>query len=257
MHAAPEVLSHHRPTVVLLHAFPLDLRQFEPQLNALKDEYNVFGLDLPGFGGSPFDSHLTIERMAAHVQSTLTTLQTGPVVLGGVSLGGYVALGFTRQHPQALSGLILADTRAEPDSDEARAKREENIQFVEEQGSAALVEKMLPSLLGESTRRERPDVVEMVRQIGSEQTVEALIAGLAALRDRPDATGNLAHIPVPTLVVRGEEDAVTPLEAMRAMADALPHGEFVAIPRAGHLSNLEAPDEFNFVVREFLGGLNL
>lgn len=238
-------------TLVFLHAFPLDARQFAPQLDAFRD-LNAFALDLPGFGGSPLDSHFTVERAASHVASTLDELQVSRAILCGVSLGGYVALALARLRPTLLQALILADTRADADSPEARQKRDENSALIERDGTETFIEKSLANLLGDTTRRERSEVVAQVREIGMSQSQNAIIAALGALRDRPDATPHLAQISVPTLVLRGEEDAVTPLQAMQDMADAIPGARFQAIPNAGHLSNIENPGAFNDAVAAFV-----
>ena len=170
-------------------------------------------------------------------------------------MGGYAALAFARKYPDRLRGLVLADTKAEADTAEAKAGRDKMIALVRENTAAAVVEQMLPKLLGEFTRANRPDVVAEVRRIGSAQSVDGVAAALAALRDRPDATPTLPNIRVPTLVVVGAEDTLTPPDGAKKMADAIPDAKLVVIPTAGHLSNLECPAEFTTAVRMFLASL--
>jgi 3-oxoadipate enol-lactonase len=244
------------PPVVLLHAFPLCREMWSAQ-RGLADRFRVITPDLFGFGGSPVPAAgWTMESMADALAEFLPGIGIGgSVVLGGLSMGGYVALAFARRHPDRLRGLVLADTRAEADTTEARANRDRMIAFARENTAEAVVEQMLPKLLGEFTRTNRPDVVAEVGRIGSAQSVDGVAAALAALRDRPDATPALSSIRVPTLVIVGAEDALTPPDVARKLADAIPGAKLEVIPTAGHLSNLECPAEFTTVVRMFLASL--
>ncbi len=144
--------------VVLLHAFPLARAMWHPQVEALRGRYRVLAPDLRGFGGSsPFTAAPSVETMADDVAALLDVLKVAePVVLGGLSMGGYVALAFARRHPGRLRGLILADTRAEADSAEARANRDKTIAFARGHSAADVIEQMLPKLLGDRTRAEKP-----------------------------------------------------------------------------------------------------
>jgi 3-oxoadipate enol-lactonase len=245
-----------RRPVVLLHAFPLCREMWAAQ-RGLADRFRVVTPDLFGFGNSPVPAGgWTVDSMADALAGFLPGIGIEePVVLGGLSMGGYVALAFARKYPNRLRGLILADTKAEADTAEAKANRDKMIAFARQNTAAAVVEQMLPKLLGEFTRANRPPVVAEVRRIGSAQSVDGVTAALAALRDRPDATPGLAAIRVPTLVVVGAEDVLTPPDGARAMAAAIPGAAFEVIPTAGHLSSLECPAEFTTAVRMFLASL--
>lgn len=242
------------PTLVLLHAFPLDREMWRPQLAALAGTARVLAVDLPGFGRSPLPANpWTIDSAADQVAALLDALgQTGRVVVGGLSMGGYVAMAFARKYPDRLAGLILADTRAEPDDDAAKGNRGKMIELAKTQGAAAVADVMLPKLLAESTREKRPDVASLVRTLAAKQKPEAVAAALAALRDRPDAGPGLDTVSAPTLVIVGEHDAVTPPALAAGMAGRVYGSEQVTIPRAGHLSNLENPEAFNAAVARFL-----
>ena len=244
------------PPVVLLHAFPLCREMWAPQ-RTLADRFRVVTPDLFGFGGSPVPAAgWTTDSMADALAALLTGIGiTDPVVLGGLSMGGYVALAFARKYPDRLRGLVLADTKAEADNAWAKAGRDKMIAFARESTAAAVAEEMLPKLLGETTRARRPEVVAEVRRIASAQTVDGVAAALAALRDRPDATPALGGIRVPTLVVVGAEDTLTPPDGAKKLADAIPGAKLEVIPTAGHLSNLECPAEFTTAVRMFLASL--
>ena len=242
------------PTLVLLHAFPLDREMWRPQLAALAGTARVLAVDLPGFGKTPLPAEpWSVDSAADAVAGLLDVLGlTGRVVVGGLSMGGYVAMAFARRLADRLAGLILADTRAEPDDDAAKGNREKMIATAKKDGAAAVVEAMLPKLLSDATRTGSPAVVENVRAIGTRQTAEGVAAGLAALRDRPDAGPGLDQLSVPVLVIVGEHDAVTPPTLASAMAGRVYGSEQVTIPNAGHLSNLENPEAFNAAVARFL-----
>ena len=256
--SVPAVLSEGEgPPVVLLHAFPLDRGMWAGQVAALSGRYRVHAIDAFGFGGCELPAGgWGVESMADAVAGWVVSQKIPtPLVVCGLSMGGYVALAFARRHADYVRALVLADTRAEPDSDEARAGRDSAIAAVEAHGSVAQVEAMLPKVLGATTRAERPGVVSEFRRTGLSQDKAAVVAGLIALRDRPDARPGLAAINVPTLVIVGDEDTLTPPSAAEALAAGVRGAKLVVLPGAGHLSNLETPDAFNAAVLDFLDGL--
>lgn len=239
--------------VVLLHAYPLSPEMWQPQAAALAGAARIIAPAAPGFAGSPLDpAGWTVNGYADQLAEWLDRAGVGPVILGGLSMGGYVALAFVRRHPNRLRGLILADTKAEPDTAEAKANRDKSAAFARENGAVAVIDSMLPKMLSERTRQHRPDAVAAVKRIASEQSIEAIVAALKALRDRPDASSGLSAIRVPTLVIVGANDELTPPAAARTMAAAISGSTLVEIPTAGHLSNLEAPAEFNAAVRSLV-----
>lgn len=235
--------------LVFLHAFPLNSQMWRPQ-NEL--DAQIVALDLPNAGDNSKAS-TSIDEMARDVVAQLDARQLSvPIVLCGLSIGGYVALSFARQFPERLRALVLCDARAEPDSDEAKLKRDEMIDFARQHTPREVVEKMIPNLLGQTTRDSKPEVVAEVVRIGAMQQRDGIINTLQALRDRPDARPNLAQINVPTLVLIGEEDAITPRGAVQFLADNIPDARLEVVPQAGHLSNLEAPQAFNAALQIFL-----
>lgn len=236
--------------LVLLHAFPLDRTMWQPQLGPLSGVARVLAVDLPGFGDSTTGKEpFTIDTAADAVCDFLDAVGVSDrVVLGGLSMGGYIALAFARRHPERLAGLILADTRSEPDDAAGKAKRDEMIALARSAGAVGVIDQMLPKILAEKTR---PDVAATVRATASRQSAAAIAAALAALRDRPDATATLGCIAVPTLILVGEHDAITPPTMAQSLAAKIPGSKLVTIPGAGHLSNLENPDAFTAAVREF------
>lgn len=242
------------PSLLLLHAFPFDHTMWEPQIEELSTFAHVIAIDFPGFGQSPLAPHpLSIDSSADTVIDFLDAISIRePVIVGGLSMGGYVAMSLARRHPQRLSGLILADTRAEADNAEAKSKRAEMIALAEAKGITAVMDAMLPRLLSPTTLKSRPEVVENVRRIVLRQSITAIVNALIALRDRPDATPGLSSISVPTLVLVGEEDVLTPPSVADHLAHHIPKAKRVTIPTAGHLSNLENAPAFNHAIREFV-----
>jgi len=242
--------------VVLLHAFPLDSGMWRPQIDHLAPEFRLIAPDFPGFGKSAVSAGLTIDSAADVVAELLDHLGINErVVVGGVSMGGYVSLAFARLYPQRLGALVLADTKADPDDEAARAGRDRLIHLAGEKGVNAVVEQLLPKLLGHTTIARRPQVVEKVRSIAVKQSVDGVVAASKAMRERPDAEPGLAHIAVPSQVIVGEEDVITPPVKARQLVEKIPNARLATIPGAGHLSNLENETAFNSAVREFLYSL--
>lgn len=227
---------------LLVHAFPFDGRMWEAQVAALAPDYRVIVPDLRGFGRSAsLPPARSVEEHADDLADLLDRLKIQRAAVAGLSMGGYVALAFVRRHPRRVRALVLADTRALPDSPEAKANRDLNIELVRSQGVPALVDKLLPSLVAKDAARE---AVEMARAIGASQTADGVTNALGALRDRPDSRALLPTISVPTAVIVGEYDSLSPVAEMKEMADAIPSASFTVISGAGHLANLEIPAAF-------------
>ncbi|HEV3440250.1 MAG TPA: alpha/beta hydrolase [Gemmata sp.] len=240
--------------IVLLHAFPLDRSMWAPQVDPISSAgFRVIALDLPEFGGtSPNKDGFTIDLCADMVASFLEALDISKAVVVGLSMGGYVAMSIARRHPERLAGMILADTRAAPDVPQARASRDKLIAAVQAKGPVAAIDAMLSNLFSEQTRATNPAVIERARQIILRQSTSGIVAGLRALRDRPDAAPELHSVTAPLLVLVGEFDTVTPLLAAARIAGNVRKSDLAHIPGAGHLSNLENPEAFNSAVIAFL-----
>lgn len=244
--------------VVLLHGFPLDHTIWDAQRGTLGSIYRLICPDLRGHGRTAAPEGVyTIDAMADDVIELLDALKIAEkVVLGGLSMGGYVALSIAARYPERLRGLLLIDTRAGGDTPEAARAREELAAQVEASASAEpVVSSMLPKLFAASTRQDRPELVALVGdQMG--RTVPRGIAGaLRGMAVRPDRTAGLAKIAIPTLVMVGAEDTITPPEQARAMSEAIPNSQLVVIPRAGHLAPLENPAAANEALLTFLDAL--
>jgi len=239
--------------LILLHAFPLDSRMFEPQTKALAGLRRFITPDYPGFGRSPrIPAQPDVRYYAEGVRGLLDRLGLERVVLGGVSMGGYVAFECLRLFPQRLSGLVLANTRPEPDSEKMRENRKEMARRVADEGVGVLIELQMGRLLSRNTFEGNEEVVEKVRAMILESNPNGVVAALGAMRERPDSTPLLGKIEVPTLIIGGEEEEISSPEIMGAMAEKIPDSRHVTLSGAGHLSNLEAPEGFNAALKEFL-----
>ena len=227
--------------LLLLHAFPLDARMWEGQIPILEQAgHEVLAPNLPG---AVPDAELG--SWAARVLELLP----GEFVPVGISMGGYLAFELYRQAPKRIPALVLADTRANADSEEGRAARNETVRQLREEGFDAFWDGLVPKLFSSSVP---DDVVARARGIAAEQPRENLVATVEALRDRADSTSTLADIGVPALVTVGAEDALTPPEASKEIVAGLVHGRYAEIPAAGHLMPLERPAEFNEELLVFL-----
>jgi 3-oxoadipate enol-lactonase len=242
--------------VVLLHDFPLDSRMWLPQVEALGG-YQVIVPDLRGFGAArALSGEVTpMDLLADDVARLLEERKLERVVLCGLSMGGYVALAFARRYPERLGGLVLCDTRAGADTEEARAARLAMAERVLADGVGFLPEVMLPRLLGETTRQRRPEVVQQVTETIGAQDSGGIAAAQRGMAERPDSTGVLGRIAVPSLVITGMQDELIRPEESTEMAAAIPDARLVQVPDAGHLVNLEQPDTVNEALLDFLAPL--
>ena len=244
------------PAVVFLHAFPLGQFMWDRQVAALEASHRVVRFDARGFGDTPpGEGPLTMDRIADDAAALMDHLGIERAVVAGCSMGGYAAFSFVRRHGPRLAGLVLQDTRAGADTEEARANRSALASRVLEEGASAAAEAFVPKLVGETTKRDNPDLVSRLRERILATSPGAIAQALSGLGAREDSTATLGHIRVPTLVVVGEEDVLTPPSEAEKMAAAIAGSRAVVIPAAGHLSNLENPSAYEDALRGFLESL--
>jgi 3-oxoadipate enol-lactonase len=236
--------------LLLVHAFPVDARMWEPQVAALGELLPVAAPNLPGFGGSPGarGDVMTMEHAAERCVAALNEASITAAVVCGLSMGGYVALELWRRHPDTILGLVLANTKAGADDDAGRERRRALAERLRSEGNAFLAESP-PPLLAEEAPAER---WATVKAWIAEQPAAVIAAASLGMAERPDSTGDLPGITVPTLVISSSGDALIPPEATRPMAEAIPDASYQEIEGAGHLSSLEAPEEFNRLLQEHL-----
>jgi len=239
--------------LVFLHAFPFNRTMWEPQLTALSSRFRVVTVDLRGHGES--DAPLwryTLDLFADDVSGLLDHLSIQQAVLIGLSMGGYLIFSFYRRYADRVKGLVLADTRAEPDSPEQTAWRIRLAQRVYQEGAGAVAAEMLPKLLAPTSYQTNPALVQKVRAIMVDSRISGIVGDLMAISERSDAVPLLSTITCPTLVLVGEMDALTTPAENKRIADGISGARFQIIPSAGHLSNLEQPEVFSEAVRSFL-----
>jgi 3-oxoadipate enol-lactonase len=244
------------PVVVLLHGFPFDRSMWRAQSERLAGSFRVVAPDLRGHGGtSTTGEPSTMEEMAEDLAALLDELNVPRAVVCGLSMGGYVALAFYRAHPERVRALVLADTRPQADAEEARRTREETARRALGEGMEPIADAMLPKLLSPRTRERAPEVVERLRAMMTGVSPRGAAAALRGMALRRDQTDTLSKIDVSTLVVVGSDDVITPPSDAEAMHQRVGSSRLVVIEGAGHVSNLERPDEFNRALEEFLEGL--
>jgi 3-oxoadipate enol-lactonase len=240
--------------LLLLHGYPLNRKLWRPQLEGLTDTAHVIALDQRGNGESDTpEPPYSVDQLADDAAGLLDELGiTEPAVVAGLSMGGYVALAFYRRHADRTAGLILASTRAGADSEAGKANRDKSAALAKEKGMDAIAESMLPKMLAPETYQGRPGLVAEVRHMMAATPLNGALGDLMAMRDRPDSTELLGGIQKPVLIIHGQEDQLIPPSEAEGMNERLPNARLTLVPRAGHLVNLEQPDEFNAAVRTFL-----
>jgi 3-oxoadipate enol-lactonase len=253
LEAVPRPHERVRGTLVLIHAFPLNARMWEPQLAIADHGWRVIAPHLRAFDGSIDDASVSsIDDYAGDVIDLLDALHVEDAVIGGLSMGGYVAFAVFRLAPRYVRALVLSDTRPQADTPEGVDGRKQMLQLLADKGPSAIADTMLPKLLGESTRAHHADIVERVRTLVLSNSPAAISGAIRALMTRPDSTPLLGSIHCPTLVLVGDEDTLTPPPLSEQLHRDIAGSELAVISGAGHLSSLEQPTVFNEHLARFL-----
>ena len=198
-----------------------------------------------------------MDQYADDIASLMDTARVDRAVIAGLSMGGYIAFAFWRRHRARVRALVLADTRPGADSPEGRQKRADMIAMARERGSSAVADAMMPAMVGQSTRDKNPEVVDAVYQMLASAPTAGIIGALEAMMNRPDSAPTLKTIDVPTLIVVGDEDTLTPPKESEGMHGAIRGSRLEVLAGAGHVSNRERPAAFNHVLSEFLASVTL
>lgn len=245
-------------TLILIHAFPLSADMWLPQLARVPPGWRFIAPDIRGFrGAGPAyeDAALTGASMDDYADDVVTLmdhLDLDRAAILGLSMGGYVAMALAARAPKRISHLVLADTRMTADTPEGRNGRDAMKASLAAGGPRVVADAMLPKLTGPTSKQQQPDLDDAVRHLIEMNRAEAIGGAIDALKSRPDRTHTLSRVSVPTLVICGAEDALTPPADSEAIAATIPGARLEVIPGAGHLSNLEQPTRFNDVLRAFL-----
>ncbi|MFY9570569.1 MAG: alpha/beta fold hydrolase [Blastocatellia bacterium] len=242
--------------VIFIHAFPLNQTMWEEQVSALSAKFRIITVDLRGFGNSDAPKiAYELDQMAADVHGVMSSLNIDRAVLVGLSMGGYVSMAFYRNYPEAVCALVLADTRASADTPEARERRLRSAEKTEREGVTAIANDMVPMLLGRTTLETRASVVDRVRGMIEVNPRVGVANAQRAMAARRDSTSLLAGIDFPVLIIVGSEDTLTPVSEAESLRNGIRGSRLCIIDGAGHLSNLEQPEEFNTALSDFIGSL--
>jgi len=241
------------PAIVLIHGYPFNRSMWTEQVQSLADRYRVITIDLRGHGDSEASTGAsTMTLMAEDVAQLMDELGIERAVVGGLSMGGYVVLAFYQLFPERVEKLLLADTRAQADTEEGKATRAEQAQKILAEGMAPIVDTMLPKLISPDTVSKRPEVVKRVRDMMLHTKPEGAAAALRGMAEREDQTPRLSQINVPTLIIVGREDPITPVADSEKMHQQIANSELVVIENASHVSNIEQAEQFNRALKDFL-----
>lgn len=244
--------------IVLLHGYPFNRTMWRNQVEELKRHHRVIVPDLRGHGETTVTPGVaTMEDMARDVAALLESLEVSRPVLGGLSMGGYVALAFCGLFPVNARALMLADTRAQDDTEEAKRNREAQAEKALREGMEGIADGLLPKLLAPETVSQRPDIVKTVRDMIVATNPEGAAAALRGMAQRPNRTPFLSNIIAPTLIVVGSEDALTPVADSELMHREIGGSRLRIIEGAGHVSNIEKPEEFNRALVGFLNDIEV
>jgi len=239
------------PAIIWIHGYPLSGEIFAPQTSIPGFRHIV--PDLPGFGSSPASgTRATIDDFAGAIITLADDLVLTTFIVAGLSMGGYIALALVRKAAERITAVILLDTKETPDSEKARADRLSMIDKVEESGAAAAVESMLPKLLGAQTTISNPVLIQKSRRILESASAQGITSALSAMASRPDSTSIARSIRIPTLIIVGAEDTLTPPSDAERMHGLIRGSQLTVIPGAGHLTTLEQPELTSRTIQEFL-----
>src|SRR5690606_2135566 len=241
--------------IVFIRGFPFDKTMWRKQLDDLKSTHRVIAYDLHGFGKSTDeDTALSMDLFGDDLINFLDHLDIKKAIICGLSMGGYIALNVVHRFPERFQKLILCDTQCIADSDEARGKRMATIEDINANGTKEFVENFLKGAFYEESFTSKKEIVEELKNVVSSNSPEVLTRGLKALANRSETCSSLKEINIPTLIICGKEDGLTPPARSEMMHEKIKVSTLHLIKNAGHVSNLEQPEAFNKHLREFLNG---
>lgn len=238
--------------LVLVHGFPVDSRMWESQVAELSGHCRTIAPDLRGFGRSIAIDPFTIDSLADDLHALLVELDARRCVLAGYSMGGYVSLAYVARYAADVRGLILVDTKAEADTQMQKEARLKMAELARARGAEAIADEMAPKQLAPDTPHRRPAVSAALHRLMEECPPITIEHALLAMRDRPDRSAVLSSIKVPTLIVVGDSDSITPVAVAEAMQQRIAGAKLEIIRGAGHMSPMEQPAQVTRAISRFL-----
>lgn len=243
-----------RPTLVFLHGHPVGPTIWDFVASSLTDDYAVVKPDL-----SRLTDHTTIDAYAEELRSQLSSSEKGACVLIGHSMGGYIALALAEKDPERVKGIVLFNSTAfaDPDTDEQRQKRQEAQIMLETEGGHVFVEKTIPTMFSDEHRQSLADTIRQLVDAHKHLPTEAMLAGLQAIRTRPDRLAVLKKADFPVLIIAGREDRAIPFERSEELKGQLPNAQFVVLEQSGHLGMIEEPEQSLLAIKPFLESIHV
>ncbi|MBK7684251.1 MAG: alpha/beta fold hydrolase [Bacteroidetes bacterium] len=242
--------------IIFIHGFPFDKLMWQPQLDLFGKNYRVIAYDIRGFGKSTIGSAQgSINLFADDLVKFMDGLEIKKAIVCGLSMGGYILLNAIIRYPQRFDAIILSDTQCIADSFGAKEKRKKAISQIVAGKINDFALGFIANIFSDETKKTKGDVVEKIKRTILSTRAEAVTATLSVLAERQDLCSSISQIEVPTLIICGEQDIVTPVEQAEFLHDTIPNSQLKIIENAGHMSNLEKPDEFNMHIVEFLSGI--
>ena len=240
--------------LLFIHGYPLSRKIWLPQLTGLSDKVKVISVDLRGHGESfPFEGAYSMDLLADDCKRLLDEIGVqSPILVCGLSMGGYVTMALYRKFPGLIKGMILTSTKPGPDSAEGKANRDIAIKDAYEHGAKYIADNMLQKIVSPITFSTEPDLLNNIHAIMAGTSVRGIVGALQGMKERPDSTTILSQAKRPVLIIHGEDDRLIPVKDAELMHQHIPNSQYVVIPNAGHLPNLEQPDRFNQVLLDFI-----
>jgi pimeloyl-ACP methyl ester carboxylesterase len=240
--------------VVFIHGFPFDRTSWLPQYDFFKAHCRVVIYDIRGFGSSLTDSdtQFSMEVFAKDLLAFMKALSIEKAIVCGLSMGGYILMNALKLEPERFAGVILCDTQCNADDGEARQKRAKTIEQIRVKGTKDFADNFIKGAFHESSFDDKKEAIEAIREVILTTTQQTLMTTIKALANRPDTSEVLQALKVPALIICGKQDTVTPPERSQVMHDLIKNSVYKTIDKAGHLSNIEQPEEFNKIVGEFI-----
>jgi len=240
-------------SIIFVHGFPFDHTMWENQINLFKEKYFCIAYDVRGLGESYVgDGQYTMEAFVDDLFSVINELKLNKPILCGLSMGGYISLRAVEKHKELFKGLILFDTKSEADDDAAKLKRAVGINQINTEGLAKFTDAFIINCFSEETPEENEEMFLATLNKAHKHDPIGVKGAIIAIMSRTDTTSFLKKINIPTLVICGSFDKLTPPAIMRNLAAKIPNSEFAIIPRAGHMTVLENPECVNDLIEEFL-----